>query len=580
LKLLYGNLKKLSLSLVLIGVACVAGVHAQVVTPKLPTQPPPDAFKIEPARRQAPQVVTIVHRLNGIKALALLRRSGETVALIDDELVTATDAVTSITAGFALGDGQSIVARLPQAEIEALTSAQPSSMTWSYSTSLSAFTPKIPTGQTPPARRSEFVVVESNGKQFVARYVGLDGVSGLSLLKIKAPKVPLSRDAGEEQLIVGQRVRLFAQVRVARGGYSPQGTVAVRVGELEGKITEITRTSTGKVAHISVSAQNLSPAIVGGVALNEAGETVGIVDASDAAKARVIPSAVVRRAVSRVQSRQASVPRPWLGVRGEPVTAISLEKFHSIGWSEVEAAKLKEAYKGILLTSVAPGTPAAMADLRPGDVIVRVNNVEVKSPEDFSFVLNEAGGGATVNFTFFRGQNPEPFFFTPSMPPMAIQTPQPIASPGVVPPQLTPAGSSPVFAPLQPHKVSVKLSEALNPARAMKLAEAYASGGQTASTMPSIARGLEAVTLSAKAATHLGSRGGVLVVFVDPESAAARAGLRVFDVIESVNGKLLGRTSSWSAALPAGTQQQLQLGVVRDRQKVEIIIRQKDAPKK
>lgn len=591
--MLYGNLKKLSLSLALIVAAFAAGARAQLLPH--PQQPRPDVLKVEPARRQTPQVVTIVHRLNGIKALALLRRSGETVSLVDDELVTAADAVTSIAAGFALGDGQIIVARLPQAEIEALTPAQPSAMSWSYSTGVSAATtprvatpapgvpaaaPRVWAGPPPPGLRSEFVVVESNGRKFVARYVGLDGGSGLSVLKITGPKLQPSRDAVEERLAVGQTVRLFAPVRDSRGGNPGHGSVSVRVGEIEGRITEITRTSTGKVAHLTVSAQNLSPAIVGGVTLNEAGETVGIVETGDAGKARVIPAAAVRRAVARVQSRQASVPRPWLGVRGEAVTTIPLEKFYSIGWSELEAAKLKESYKGIFLTSVAPGTPAARADLRPGDVIVRVNNLEVKSPEDFSFYLNEAGGGATVNFTFFRGVILEPFVL-PAMPPMAIQTPQPIASPGVV---ATPSTYSPTaigLAPLKPLEVSVKLSEALNPARAMRLAEAYGTNGPGANALPPIARGLEAVMLSGKAATHLGARrGGVLVVFVDPESAAGRAGLRVFDVIESVEGKLLGRASSWTAALPAGSPQQLSLGVVRDRQRVEITIRQKDATKK
>lgn len=584
--MLYGNLKKLSLSLVLIVVACATGVRAQVATTPKPPAPPRDTLQVEAARRQTPQVVTIVHRLNGVKALALLRREGEKVSYVDDWLVSAVDAVTSITAGFALGDGQWIVARLPQAEIEALTTAHPSSISSLYTAGLAAMSPEVAVtvpknwpGQTPPAQRSEFVVVGSNGKQLAAKYVGLDGGSGLSLLKINGLKGAASRDAVEDQLAVGQTIRLFAPVRVGLVNNASQGTVSVRVGEFEGKITEITRTSTGKVAHISVSARNLSPAIVGGVALNEAGETIGIVEASDAMKARLIPAAAVRRAASRVQTRQASVPRPWLGVRGESVGAMPLEKFPAIGWTKVEAAKLKEAYKGILLTSVAPGTPAALADLRPGDVIVGVNNYEVKSPEDFSFVLNEAGGGATVNFTFLRGQTPEPFVFVPSMPPMAIQTPQPIASPGVVPPQLAPDVSSAYYSLLQPKKVSVKLSESLNPAQTMKLAEALGLSAQPANTTPPIARGLEVVTLSAKAATHLGARGGALVVFVDPESAAARAGLHVFDVIESVDGKLLGRTS-WSSALPKGSPQRLMLGIIRDRRKVEIKIEQKDAPKK
>ena len=48
----------------------------------------------------------------------MLRRNGERVAEVDDDLLNAPNAVTNITAGFVLGDGQNIVARLPQAEAE------------------------------------------------------------------------------------------------------------------------------------------------------------------------------------------------------------------------------------------------------------------------------------------------------------------------------------------------------------------------------------------------------------------------------------------------------------------------------
>ncbi len=522
---------------------------------------------VKSARRQTPQVVTIVHRVNGIKAVVLMRRSGEMVATVDDKLVTSGDAVTSITAGFVLGDGESVVARLSQAEAEAEAQgfSQASSFAWSYQTPPS---PKIWDVRLPPAARAEFVVVEASGKQLAARYVGLDGGSGLSLLKIPGLNAMLSRDASEERLAIGQRVRLFAPVRIGAAVNKEPGTVSVSVGEIEGKITEITRTSAGKITNLTITAQNLSPMIVGGVALNDAGETIGIVETSDAAKARLIPAASVRRAAGRVLSKQASVPRPWLGVRGEAVAATSQERFFSSGWTEQEVAKLKEQYQGLLLTAVAPGTPAALADLRPGDVIVRVNDRDVKSAEDFSFFLNEAGGGATVNFTFFRGQTPQPnTLFTPAMPaPMAVPAPPSARAPKA-------------FPALKPLEVSVKMGEALNPARSMRLAESYGMGVAALKQLPPITHGLETVALSPKAAAHLGARGGVLVVFVDPESAAARAGVRVFDVIESVEGKPLGRTS-WTASLPAGDPQRLVLGIVREREKVEIKIEQANAPKR
>ena len=556
--MLYRNLQKLCLSLAFVGVATVCA-HAQVTT--TPRPPQPDTLTVKSVRGQSPQIVTIVHRVNGIKALALLRRSGTMVATVDDNLVTSADAVTSITAGFALGDGENVVSRLSQAEAEA--EAQTSVMTWSFSTSTTP--PKASANGKPLAQQAEFVVVESNGKQLAAKYVGLDGGSGLSLLKISGLKATPPRDASEERLALGQRVHLFAPARIATTiSTTEPGTVSVSVGETEGKITEIKRTSTGRIAYLTISAENLSPAIVGGITLNDAGEIIGIVETSSAGKARLIPVAAVRRAAERVLARKTSVPRPWLGVRGEAVAATPLEKFSSIGWTASEAAKLKESYKGILLTSVAPGTPAALADLRPGDVIVRVNDFDVKSVEDFSFFLNEAGGGATVNFTFLRGKAPVPAVgFPPALPPMTVPP---------APPART---SPPAFTLFKPLEVSVKMGEALNPAGAMRLAEGYALGNNTPNALPVIARGLETVALSAKAAAQLGAREGFLVVFVEPESAAARAGLRVFDVIESIDGRWLGRTS-WPAALPVGNPQRLSLGIVRDRQKVEVTVQQKD----
>jgi S1-C subfamily serine protease len=574
--LLYRSLKILSLCVALIGVAC-AGAHAQAKTPKAAT-PQPDALTVESSSRQSQQVVTVVHRLNGIKALALLQRNGEAVTMVDEDIVTASNVVTSITAGFALGDGQSIVARLPQAEAEI------EAATFFYT--MPGFRPQAPNAPLMPAspaqrasvaspspralmpvETSGFVVVQASGKQYAASYVGLDGLSGLSLLKLSGLNVPASHDAQEEQLAVGQSVRLFAPVRAVKGANATPSTVSLRVGEIEGKISEITRTSTGRIAYLTIKAPNLSSAIAGGIALNEAGEAVGIVETSNNGSARLIPAAAVRRAAERVLARQASVPRPWLGVRGEAVTTTPLEKFYLSGWTEPEAAALKGKQEGIFLTSVAPGTPAALADLRPGDVIVRVNDFEVKNAEDFSFVLNEAGSNATVNFTLFRGPLPKP------------------SAPGA-PPAMTPMPPFPPFPALSPEAfkfkpmvVPVKLSESLNTARAMRMAESYAFSYPGSESLPPIGRGLETVTLSSKAATHLGARGGLLVVFVDPESAAARSGIRVFDVIESVDGKLLGQTS-WSAALPANNPQRLSLGIVRDRKKVEIAIQQKDEQKK
>src|SRR5205823_11537921 len=112
----------------------------------------------------------------------------------------------------------------------------------------------------------------------------------------------------------------------------------------------------------------VSPEWTGGVAVGETGALVGIVDESGTNEARLVSAETVRAAAARVQARRASVPQPWLGARGDAVALTPLQLFVTHGWPESEARALLNRQQGVLLTEVAPGTPAALAGLRRGDV--------------------------------------------------------------------------------------------------------------------------------------------------------------------------------------------------------------------
>ncbi len=526
---------------------------------KAPQAPVPPVAVVQPSSASAPQVVTVVHRLNGLKVLSLLHRGGQSPLVVGDEFVTTRDMLTSVTAGFVLGDGKSVLARLPQAEAEIgfnfnwpQMPALPMSFT-SGATPATPETPAVPAPapafnfQTPP----ELQVIQRDGKTRAAKYIGLDAGTGLSLLQIEGLGSAPLRDATEEKLDTGQRVRLLAPQRIdastQNSGGTPvaaPGNLYVSVSEIEGKITELKRSAGGKLAHLIIRAPKLTSAFAGGVALNETGETIGIVETSDADEARVMPMAQARRAAERVLARRGNVPQPWLGVRGQAIAAASLAQFLARGWTPEEAALLQAKRSGILLTAVAPNTPAALANLRSGDIIVKLNEDDVKSVEDFSFMLNEAGSGATVSFTVLRGDESRP----------KVQTLQP--SPAVAPLPMR-------FELFKPLVVNVKLSESLNAARWN-----WETKTRARSTFgPLAVAGVEGIPLSAKAAAHLGAKGGgLLVVFVGPESAAARAGLRAFDVIESINGQPVS-TSNAASFFNANGAQPKNLIVIRNRQK-------------
>lgn len=460
-----------------------------------------------------PQVVTVVHRLSGLKVLRLMRRTGAQVAELDKDFVSTPDSHTSITAGFVLGNGHTVVARLQQAEVEAdATDA-----------------PKVSPGTTREAapESTDLMVVGRNGQRYVARYVGLDAWTGLSLLEVEGLRLPSLRDAREEQLRTGQRVRLFAPepARLTEGTAS--GTLYLRVGEIEGHVAEINRSPSGNIARLTIRASNLTQTVVGGLALNDAGEVLGIVESSDAGGARITPSAVARNAAARVLARRGSVPRPWLGARGKELSSVTIAQLVSAGWRRSRAAALLNKGHGILLTRVAPGAPAASAGLRAGDVITRANDREVKSAHDFSFMLDEAGKGTPIRLTVLR----------------------PDAD--------------------APREMVVRLDETVNPVAATELAEARAGHAQTAD--PFISRGAETIPLSAQAAANLGARGGRLVVFVRPESAASRSGLRPGDLIESVGGRTLSETGARLSSMLSGATQ-ITLGIVRDGRKLNVTL--------
>ena len=503
---MHASSHKLLLALASLAIACLPARAQQSGPINTPAAPTAETKQVSaPLRPDAPQVNTVLHRINGIKMLDLLRRKGAKVAPLDDESLMADDMHTNITAGLSLEDG-TIVARLPQAELEV-----PSLLYTMYSTKAAPHTPP----------QSNLLIVQSNGQQLPATFIGLDGGTGLSLLRIYGLTFAPAQDAKEETLTVGQRVRLLSPARAPQvEGLAPD-QFFLNISELEGKLTEIARATSGHVTRLTVSSDKLSQVMVGGIALNEAGETIGMVESSNGNEAYLIPVAAVRRAVNRIRLRLERKPQPWLGARGSSLFATSLEQMMTVGWDRNNASRLMNLREGVVLTSVPPQTPAWFANLRVGDVVTRVNTGEVKSAEDFSSLLKEAGGRTPVSFTVVRPDRPTP------------------------------------------QVVKVKLRESLNPVLEMEAAEARAARLQ--SRDPFVARGLETLFIKPKVAHRLYSRGGLLVTFVHPESAAWRAGLLAGDVIESVDGRLLSET-----ALPAALPAKISLGVIRQAQKMEV----------
>jgi len=495
----------------------------------------------------APRVVTILHSLNGLKVFRLLisQEQVEAIAQLDKAFKLSGEVHTNVIAGLALDDGHTVAAWLPEAEAEMPPPAvhfaprAPLPPKPSSTTGPPAMTP--PPGMTPMAIQgmpaiaipgnlldpADLRVITGEGKRIMGRYVGLDGLTGLSLIALMNGSLPESVEPKEDTINVGQRLRVIGPQPAPRSEAGTKAAMYVRIGETEVIVTDVTRSPSGSVARVKIRSAKLSPTNIGGIAINDDGATLGIVDAVEGSEATIVPVALVRMAAKRVLARQASVPRPWLGIRGEPIGAVSLERILRIGWELERARELAEKRQGILLTSVVPGSPAALAKLKPGDVILSVNNGYVRNADDFSWLLDEAGPEIPVTFT--------------------------VARPG--------KGN---FEALE-----IKLSESpypLFPSKTLSphIEKAFKRGSLTAV-------GVQTVALKPRVAARFGSTGGLLVVSVQPATDAFKAGLRPGDVIESIDGQPVLSVVAAETAKAAGVSSTCV--VVRNKEKLVLTLR-------
>src|SRR5690349_16038934 len=166
--------------------AAVAVAQTPAPSPKKPA-PPVKAGKVGADKLPStPQVVTIIHRLNGLKMFRLLLRSEDQVqaiANVDSAFSLLDDVHTNVIAGLAMDDGETIAAWLPEAEVELDPPLPPVA-----SAPRPAKPPRPAVAAFPRMRNGFFepdiTVIGPDGKRLAAHYIGLDAVTGLSILRL------------------------------------------------------------------------------------------------------------------------------------------------------------------------------------------------------------------------------------------------------------------------------------------------------------------------------------------------------------------------------------------------------------
>ncbi len=223
----------------------------------------------------------------------------------------------------------------------------------------------------------------SDKTRFIARVIGRDKETDIAVLKIDTDRTfPVAQFGDSTILKVGQWV-------LAVG--NPMGLDrTVTLGVISGIGRE--RLNLSKYENFIQTDAAINPGNSGGPLFNLRGEVIGINTAIIHMAQGIgfsIPADMVSRVVEQLVT-QGRVVRGWLGVGIQSLTKELAKQFG-----------IKEG-QGVLINEVYEDDPAYAAGIKPGDIILMVDDQPVDSPNQLSRLVARVGPGQEANIRLLR----------------------------------------------------------------------------------------------------------------------------------------------------------------------------------
>jgi len=230
-------------------------------------------------------------------------------------------------------------------------------------------------------------VALSDGRKLKAKIIGSDPETDVAVLKIDAPNLPTPITLGKiDSVHIGDVVLAIGNPfgvgeTVTSGIVSAMGRDHVGINTFENFIQ---------------TDAAINPGNSGGALIDTRGNLIGINTAifSNNGGSMGIGFAIPVNLVKQVMEsiiKTGGVTRGWIGIEPQNLTP-----------ELIDSMRLPKDIRGIVVTGVLEGGPADHANLKPGDVLVSLNNESIKDVRD---LLNKVAGiepGTAVNCKIIR----------------------------------------------------------------------------------------------------------------------------------------------------------------------------------
>src|SRR5690349_2239059 len=254
---------------------------------------------------------------------------------------------------------------------------------------------------------SEVTIRLSDKREFVAKVIGSDKRTDVSLLKIDAKDLPRVVIGDPDKLKVGEWVVAIGKP------FGLENTMTAGIVSAKGR--DLPQENLVPFIQTDVA---INPGNSGGPLFNMKGEVVGINSliysrtGGYMGLAFAVPIDIAMNAVSQLREK-GRVTRGRIGVQIQELTKESAEAFG-----------LKQA-SGALVNGVEKDGPSAKAGVESGDIILKVDGREVRNSNDLPRIITAIRPGSKVTLTVWRKGASKDFAVTVAEMKEDAATPQP-----------------------------------------------------------------------------------------------------------------------------------------------------------
>jgi S1-C subfamily serine protease len=216
-------------------------------------------------------------------------------------------------------------------------------------------------------------VTLKSGRVLESKVIGIDRVTDIAVLQVNAQNLPTVKLGNSDRIVQGEWT-------IAIG--NPLGldnTVTVGIVSATGRTSTQVGVPDRRVSFIQTDAA-INPGNSGGPLLNARGEVIGI-NTAIRANAQGLGFAIPILTATRITTQlfaTGQVLHPYLGVQMIPLTA---ELRAGIAKEPTLRSKVT-AKRGAIVMEVIPHSPAESGGIRPGDVIIKIANRSIDTPND------------------------------------------------------------------------------------------------------------------------------------------------------------------------------------------------------